>query len=382
LYRLRGSDAARALVACNLAGLGVALAGIGPLPALPPGHLDPDACLLIRGQVQGRRLRIDQPPRRLERNCGEAARAARDPIGERWLTEMVAIARRADGTTLRSARLYTSSPTRSGPFTLRLPLDDDCETVQFRHQAELFAVQLTAQPAAVRALLSPVGDQAVGVSLRGSRLIDPGAPSSVAPWRPLPYLRRPPGQPSVQLTHLGDGILAWRYDHSRGSLPRVEVEVGNGSIWRRGLLADDGADRGALDLTRLGPGLQARAVRLVASDGWNSAEDTLDAERLRSELGFVFNPRELLIRRYGAHHYWIDCDLLDDELVVWRLGPGPCEAAIELGEHRVDSVIEVGPEHSGRRLVVQDGNGRWDSIVVGPIDIGTLPCSDGQNRVA
>jgi hypothetical protein len=107
------------------------------------------------------------------------------------------------------------------------------------------------------------------------------------------------GEPTLSDVRLVDGELRWEYEHTRGVLPEVTIELGRDGGWWAIQRVDRGATSTRLDLERL-PSLPGDRLRVVASDRWNTAiSDSVDV--LASE-----SDRQVIARYAGGGRFWVD----------------------------------------------------------------------------
>lgn len=294
-FRISRSVAARALVLCP--GSPDTLAQAIRMAA-DPADDDPATRpiidrLRVMGTIGGGKLELTEPVRREERAAG---------AGAPYLTDFVAFGFRSDGSPGMRERLRTTSPTGSGAFAAMLPVENIIQSVQLKRQPVLFSVQLPAARATFKI---------VNLNVAGAVQPQSGRPRG----GPFPSLHRPPGQPFVKIVRFEQSDaqitrIEWRRGHTRGVRLRIELELGNGDIWRRVCTAPEDGNYAELDLSRLGPGLQLDSLRVVASDGWKMATDVRNLEE---------SAKGIVIRSAGGRRYWIDSARPIAEPVTWSI---------------------------------------------------------------
>jgi hypothetical protein len=207
--------------------------------------------------------------------------------------------------------------TRSRParFALLVPITPEVDAVVFRearHRDDLFTIRKT---------------DAAPVVFRPPHLNE--------------ERRHPP--------ELHDDVVHWRYTHPRGARSQAIVEVARDGIWTPFARLDACRDTQKLPLQRL---QKIDRMRVVASDGWNVAEESLK--------GASINGRPPVVaRRINARQWW--ADVAKGWTVSWHL-PGKDarhHALLEVPDGMTGNVKLVatdpatGEEHSDVRSLTE-----------------------------
>src|SRR5262249_41489220 len=126
--------------------------------------------------------------------------------------------------------------------------------------------------------------------------------------RPIVRIPRTAGRPAVQTVELVDGTIRWRYSHSEGALPMLQL-----GLVQKGLFTPveslDPCDRSApVRLTRFGG---ADDVLVLANDGWNAVVRGGTLERPFK------NATPVVLRQLEDGRFW--ADVPDGWAVRWSL---------------------------------------------------------------
>ncbi|HEY6911654.1 MAG TPA: hypothetical protein VI356_19910 [Myxococcales bacterium] len=148
-------------------------------------------------------------------------------------------------------------------------------------------------------------------------------------------------RPQLTGVSLQDGELQWTYRHPDGAVPRLTVELvqllgdgGNeGEIAVPFFTADACGNTATLPLGRV---RSADAVRLVASDGWNSASADIEGSEIDNE-------QPLVLRQLGGGGFWADAAGLD--IQAWRVNG--MEQVGEDGKALRTQVVHLPPDLRG-----------------------------------
>jgi hypothetical protein len=107
------------------------------------------------------------------------------------------------------------------------------------------------------------------------------------------------GEPTLSDVRLVDGELHWEYEHTRGVLPDVTIELGRDGGWWTIQRVDRGATSVTLALDRL-PSLPGDRLRVVASDRWNTAiSDSVEVPESAAAP-------QVIARYAGGGRFWVD----------------------------------------------------------------------------
>jgi hypothetical protein len=279
----------------------------GIVPVITPLPIKSDRLRLV-GRIFRDDIAVTEPVQVTARAAGP---------GAPFLTPFVAVALDDIGEARVAVRIRVMNATRSGPFAVLLPVSDDVVSVELRYQPETLAVELRAQPESVFANLASIDGPVLTKPLNTTAMIAP-MPAFGRPMRgPLPVLSRPTGTPTVAIAELTPAHVRWNASHSRGIRPQIEVEVGRtrgdgGVVWTRlaRLAAGASTDEADLGLERPLPGPGIEQLRVVASDGWNSA---LGSHAL------AVRPGPLRIRALGDDRYWLDLAQPHSGSIIWEV---------------------------------------------------------------
>lgn len=298
--------------------------------------------LRITGHLRNGKVTLTEPARVETRAVG---------TGGDYLTGIVAVGYRADGSKVLSQRLRTVNASRNGHFMSLLPVNHEITSIQLLYKPDLFAVELKAVPEIVEAILTNVTGNTTRYNLEGlvKRRITPTRHGS------LPSLYQPPGEPYIEITELNTNKISWRYGHTRGIRPRVEIELRFGDIWRRVYSALEGSTSAEVEFTRLAPGLQIDGLRVVASDGWNTMIEEKDAAELEASFGYDLKGAAAIIRHAGELQYWFDTDRDTDDTVTWSFADENGEPEQEIRKLPAGSIFDINAEHIGKDIVAKSG---------------------------
>jgi hypothetical protein len=279
----------------------------GIVPVTTPVPIKSDRLRLV-GRIFRDDIAVTEPVQVTARAAGP---------GAPFLTPFVAVALDDIGEARVAVRIRVMNATRSGPFAVLLPVFNDIVSVELRYQPETLAVELRAEPEAVFADLASIDGPVLTKPLNTTAMIAP-MPAFGRPMRgPLPVLSKPTGTPTVAIADLTPAHVRWNASHSRGIRPQIEVEVGRtrgdgGVVWTRleRLGAGASADEADLGLERPLPGPGIEQLRVVASDGWNSAVGS---------HALAVRPGPLRIRALGQGQYWLDLAQPHPGSISWEV---------------------------------------------------------------
>jgi hypothetical protein len=166
-----------------------------------------------------------------------------------------------------------------------------------------------------------------------------------------PIVFRPPlpGEDRPHPPELRDNVVHWRYTHPRGARAQAVVEVSRDNIWTPFARLDVCHDEQALALRRL---QRIDRMRVVASDGWNVAEESLGGASINGRA-------PVIARRINATQWW--ADVAPDWTVAWHLRGKPArhERLLDVPEGAIGTVKLVatdpktGESHSDVRALAE-----------------------------